>query len=71
MSIGRISHEVKTSVAGLRRRGWAKKSIAEASNTFARVGSQSYGFIPIFSLIAPSSASSQMPISTPFFTWSC
>ena len=65
MSIGRISHE------GLRRRGWAKKPIAEASNTFARVGPQSYGFIPIFSLIAPSSASSQMPISTPFLTCNC
>jgi hypothetical protein len=64
MSIGRISRE------GSLRRGWAKKSIA-ASNAFARVGPQSYGFIPIFSLIAPSSASSQMPISTPFFTWSC
>jgi hypothetical protein len=47
MSIGRISHE------GLRRRGWAKKSIAETSNAFARVGPQSYGFIPIFSRIAP------------------
>ena len=36
-----------------------------------RRAARAHGLIPIFSLIAPSSVSSQMPIRTPFFTCNC